>query len=138
MVTEKDQKTWLASMPYWKAGGLGSGWEGSTILGRGAFGVAGLWEYKGTDPGQPLRYVVVKQSLKESSSLRREAKILSILDPVRCPYIVRMYGRLFEEDRLNMPSRGTGNQKKGGMSRIYLEYCNMGDLKGFVSRLRQR
>jgi hypothetical protein len=125
-------------MPDWKAGNLGLGWRGSKILGKGGFGVAGLWEYIGNDPGQPIEYIVVKQSLKGVNSLRREAKILSILEPVRCPYIIRMYGKLFEEDRLNSTSRGTVNWKEGGkISRIYLEYCNEGDLKGFITSLKR-
>jgi hypothetical protein len=36
-------------MPYWKIGSE-FGWKGSVILGKGGFGVAGLLEYKGTDP----------------------------------------------------------------------------------------
>lgn len=47
---------WIQSMPKWQHG-LGEGWVGRRVLGRGGNGIAGLWEYIG-DPRE-------KQSLDE-------------------------------------------------------------------------
>jgi hypothetical protein len=48
---DSDIEKWLASEPQWTSR-LGEGWKGTKFLGKGSFGIAGLWEYKGENLSQ--------------------------------------------------------------------------------------
>ena len=58
----KDRIPWLASEPSWQSR-MGEGWRRTKCLGKGANGVAGLWEFQGDPAKKPaITQDVVEQS----------------------------------------------------------------------------
>jgi serine/threonine protein kinase len=132
---DSDKLLFLASEPQWSQR-LGEGWKGIRFLGRGAFGVVGLWEYQGdpTAPSAPkITKVVVKMSCDEpmdqanlvfgTKSPFEEGWMLEQLAKAGSPHIIRQYGGNKIGDRF-------GDMDK--VVRIFLEYCRGGDLDQFV------
>ncbi|KAI9052629.1 hypothetical protein LZ554_003971 [Drepanopeziza brunnea f. sp. 'monogermtubi'] len=124
------EAAFLASEPTWRHR-IGKGWHGTKFLGRGSFGVTGLWEYQGNDPNPPaLRHVVVKQSQLEvympgggHRSALDEGNIGLTLSFIKAKHLVRQYGG----NRL-----GDSFAEMGRVIRIFMEYCPGGDLSQFV------
>jgi len=128
----QDEAVWLASEPTWTSR-IGNGWR-IKVLGKGSFGVTGLWEYKGGDSNAPaIKQVVVKQTqfaaydLGQKSFTSRstldEGNIGAQLAQIRSRHLIRQYGG----NRLG--------DTFGGMDkvvRLFLEYCPGGDLNQFI------
>jgi hypothetical protein len=88
---------WLASQPKWKNKIDGTGCKGTKFLGKGSFGMVGLWE--NTTPqivaGQSVMKVAVKQSSASGlSDLQAEAQHLKVLEQTGSRHIVRAYGNI--------------------------------------------
>jgi hypothetical protein len=89
-VLQKRYRAWLDSMPTWE-NGLSDEWTGTRVLGRGGFGIAGLWEYTGDVERlrvgrhrYPITQVVVKQErvLGNRGQRREVSEILDGFSPV--------------------------------------------------------
>lgn len=125
----QDEPAFLASEPTWRHR-IGQGWQGTKFLGKGSFGVTGLWEYKGDGPNPPaLKQVVVKQTqpkaydLENARSTLDEGNIGFLLSGIRAKHLVRQYGGNRLGDRFAEMEQ---------VVRIFLEYCPGGDLHQFV------
>ncbi len=126
----QDEATFLTSEPTWKVR-IGKGWHGRRILGKGSFGVTGLWEYKGDDPNPPaIKQVVVKQTQFSPYSIRSdgrtaldEGNIGLSLAPIKALHLVRQYGGNHLGDRF---------AEMEHVVKIFLEYCPGGDLGQFI------
>lgn len=135
---ENQKQAFLDSEPTWSQR-LGDGWKGTRFLGKGNFGIVGLWEYRG-DPARapPVTQVVVKQSTDEpmdefheiwgGKSAMDEGRILKLLGKLNSNHIIRQYGGNRVGDRfLDM----------GLVVRIFLEFCPGGDLDQLVAGFEQ-
>lgn len=121
-----DEALFLTGDQGWRHG-LGPGFKGKKFLGRGSFGVAGLWTYN-----QPLGHalrpsitsVVVKMSQIELGGTDRdglnEGAIGLILSKFQSPHLVRQFGGNRLGDRF---------YEMEDVVRIFLEYCPGGDLQ---------
>jgi hypothetical protein len=123
------QKEWLASNARWTYG-LAVEYVGVKVLGVGGFGVVGLWEYTGLD-GQVAR-VVVKQSKGQDQSLKSEGVLLHAIAERNTRHVVRLLKQYHEEK-----GQGTSrwDPEDEYVSRIYLEFCENGDMVGFIKNL---
>jgi serine/threonine protein kinase len=109
---------------------LGKGWVGKRFLGKGQFGIVGLWEYQGPPQMAPeITQVVVKQVCLDMAHIEppwgemtglSEGTILQKLSKVNTRHIIKMYGGNKLGDRF------------GEMSvvvKMFLEFCPGGDLE---------
>lgn len=134
------KQLWLASEPNWKTR-LGPSWKGRKILGAGSFGIAGLWSLDdlSANEDQAVRNVVVKQTggrQVDVRALREEAEILQLFKNVQTKHIVRMYGKYMVElsgGQVDPTGTGTGSN----LARIYIEYCEGGDMRRFMKILKR-
>ena len=127
----EQQDLWLESNKRWDHG-LNELWKGKRVLGHGGFGVVGLWEY--TKSNNDVARVVVKQSVGKDHALRRESDLLSLMSQTGTRHVVGLLKKYHEE-------RGHGTSAKWDpdsayISRIYLEYCEKGDMKAVMRRVR--
>jgi len=129
-----DTTLFLNSSPQWKSS-LGPGWIGTKLLGKGGFGVAGLFEYHGPASSAPaITQIVVKMSeaqlpLFPDPQVFPKSKIdegitLRRLAACKSQHIVRIYGGNRLGDRFG---------EMGEVVRIFLEYCPGGDVGRFLS-----
>ncbi|KAI6711357.1 hypothetical protein JHW43_006129 [Diplocarpon mali] len=127
----QDEAAFLASEPTWK-NRIGQGWHGTKLLGKGSFGVTGLWEYLGDDPKAPaLKQVVVKQSQfkeyelgsKSGKTTLDEGNLGLMIAGINARHIVRQYGGNRLGDRFAHMEE---------VVKIFLEYCPGGDLNQFI------
>lgn len=123
---KKNQKQWLASNENWWWG-LGKEFVGVKVLGIGGFGLVGLWEYKANN-GDVTR-VVVKQSRGQDQMLRTESRLLYEIAKTNTRHVVKLLKQYHEEG-----GGGSSWWDPDGMlvSRIYLEYCEHGDMLAFL------
>jgi serine/threonine protein kinase len=113
--------------------------EGGKFLGKGCFGIVGLWEYRGDVLMAPeVTKVVVKQSADEpkdhiynvwgGKSAMDEGRILEMLGRLGSNHIIRQYGG----NRV-----GDTFLEMGPVVRKFLEFCPGGDLNQLVSGFEQ-
>lgn len=128
-MSPSQQMKWLQSNPQW-ANGLNDSWRGTRVLGMGGYGLVGLWEY--VKPTGEVSRVVVKQSKRRDAALKRESILLRGLSQTRTRHVVRLLKRYHEEVGM-----GTSDwdSDKHCISRIYLEFCENGDMKGLIKRV---
>jgi serine/threonine protein kinase len=135
---DSQKQAFLDSEPSWTVR-LGDGWKGIKFLGKGSFGIVGLWEYQGDPTKAPaVTKVVVKQSADEpmddmnivwgGKSAMDEGRILAVLSKLNSNHIIRQYGG---------NRRGDQFLEMGQVVRIYLEFCPGGDLDQLVSGFHQ-
>lgn len=122
--TVETAKKWLSTSSTWIGLGNPSHWTGIRILGKGGFGVAGLWQYVGPAhlaPVSGIRELCVKQTVvgrTEKRDVYEEGRILKMLSEVDgCTHVVKMYGGVEEDVFEGL-----------GVVRLFLEYCVGGDL----------
>lgn len=136
---EKEGELWLASEKYWTKR-VGKGWIAKRVLGRGGQGIVGWWSYEGNDRGEKSMVdVVVKQASLRShkghllGGLTKEAEILSLFKASGSRHIPKIYRRLYED-------KGAGSSKYDHweVQRIFLEYCEGGDLFSLVENKIER
>jgi hypothetical protein len=128
-ISARQQNRWLASNTRWKYG-LDSDWRGEKVLGVGGFGLVGLWEFTNQD-GRVNR-VVVKQSEGRNRALEAESGFLHVIAETKTRHVVRMLKQYHEEK-----GQGTSewDRARHWVSRIYLEYCENGDMGGIIKGL---
>lgn len=101
---------------------FGPGWKGKRILGKGAFGIVGLWEYEGT-PAPPITQMAIKQfHSKDSPNWTVETGIMQRLAKVQSKHIIRQY----------VPPRTIPLKDGSSLIAMFLEYCPGGDLSKFI------
>lgn len=126
---------WLDSEKDWEQR-LGEGWTGTKFLGKGSFGIVGLWEYRGDPANAPeITQVVVKQCEDADQDPERniwggktpydEARILTKLSKAKTNHIIKQYGGNRVGDKF---------LEMGYVVRIFLEFCPGGDLKQLLAK----
>lgn len=132
-----DIEAWLASDSEW-ATPLGNYWKGKKFLGRGGYGVAGLWEYDGPDPPPLIQQVVVKQAVRNIDPLDID---IGQIGPGRSPLSEGIIGRKLDTAKSNHIVRQFGGNKLGSKFRelnyvvtLFLEFCPGGDMDQFLPR----
>jgi len=121
---------WLASSSKWNSQpGPGSGWRGLKMLGKGGFGIVGLWERR-LENGQ-VEYVVVKQS-HDNNSLT-ESNLLKFLEGAKSTHVVRMVQSIRQDTGQGIVARFDTKNKV--LYRLFLEYCDKGDMLAFIRRM---
>ncbi|KAH8812135.1 hypothetical protein F5884DRAFT_303896 [Xylogone sp. PMI_703] len=132
-MTPSQQEKWLQSSASWPDTPA-SEWKGVKVLGLGGYGLVGLWKYLGSDPNMP-KAIVVKQSPHVDLSLQHESDFLDMLNISGSKHVPRLFKGFHTEV-------GTGSSdwdlKGKPVSRIYLEYCEHGDMAGFIQRMYDR
>lgn len=132
---------WLARSVSWQ--GISPRWKPIKVLGQGSYGICGLFENQEPDPNTP-RHIVVKQSGNQDESLKIESRLLARLGAAGSRHVVKMYKSYHQE-----PGTGTSEDfdplpfmnimgtmplysPAKEVSRIYLEYCQKGDMLKFL------
>ena len=130
---------WLSRSSGWKD--FSGTWKPLGILGRGTYGICGLFEYIGNDQTVP-KHIVVKQSggikRRYFEDLMNESRLLKQLGESGSPHIVKMYKSFHREggtgtseeydpspfvtDGWPLPTQQYDSNRE--VSRIYLEYCD--------------
>ncbi|ESZ95464.1 hypothetical protein SBOR_4118 [Sclerotinia borealis F-4128] len=126
-------RAWLNSEPLWKTEsrmGPVLEWRGIKVLGVGGNGTAGQWQLRHGrppvgEPGRvPFKTCVVKQQAGGHGDMRNEAKTYELLRHIPSQHLVKMYRKMYRDEGLNTLHA----DRKGPVSRIYLEHCERGDL----------
>ena len=68
-------------------------WKARKIVGIGGNGIAGLWEYRGTDPNTPKR-MVIRQG-KDIDGMNWEYRFLKILAGTGSDHFVKLYKAVY-------------------------------------------
>jgi hypothetical protein len=104
---------------------IGPGWEPQRLLGKGASGIVGLWEYKG-DETKPIKQIAIKQSRLSPthSDPLRESRFMSTLTQSKSLHLVRQYRDTITE----------GREGGGTIVTMFLEFCATGDLTRLMGR----
>ncbi|KAL8932786.1 MAG: hypothetical protein Q9216_006677 [Gyalolechia sp. 2 TL-2023] len=109
-------------------GGYEVGWVGRKFLGQGASGRAGMWEKKDAD-GTVVDRVCIKQIQERTYSKYDWNK----------PFEVQVMEDLQdEENNGTVQLRGYSRYPRSRAHRIYMEYCEHGDLERLISRYRSK
>ena len=144
---KKRYEAWLKRSESWQ--GISGKWEGVRVLGRGGYGLCGLFKYKGSDENIP-KYIVVKQSGSPDEALKNESRLLRKCRTSGSVHIVKMHKSYHQEGGTgtsslfdpspyrNIPILGPIYSKAKEVSRIYLEYCSRGDLDRWIRQLHAR
>lgn len=129
--TKEHQNGWLNSSANWPDTLPENEWKGVKVLGLGGFGLVGLWKYTGSDPNQP-KAIVVKQSRGKDADLRLESNILEKLNACGTKHIPKLLKGYHE-----CVGSGTSKWDMEGqtVSRIYMEFCEHGDMAGFIKKM---
>lgn len=137
---------WLERAVSWQ--GINSTWKAVKVLGNGSYGICALFEHHGPEDGMPS-HIVVKQSGIPDDNLKIESRLLGQLGASGSPHIVKMYksyhqepgtGTSYEFDPLplvEMMGMAPMYTPEGEVSRIYLEYCDKGDMLGLLKYLHR-
>lgn len=131
-VSAQQQRDWLEGSASWIA--FPKVWKGHKVLGAGANGICGLWDYTGTSQQQP-RHLVVKQS--PNNELDIESKLLRECTAQGAEHVVKLYRQNHRADGSGThenwdPSPYVGKlyERERQVYRIFIEYCENGDLEG--------
>jgi hypothetical protein len=132
-----DIEAWLPSDSEW-ATSLGKDQKGRKFLGRGGYGVAGLWEYVGQDPPPLIQHVVVKQTVQNINPLNVDS---GQIGPSKSPSSEGIIGKKLDQANSNHIVRQFGGNKLGSKFRdlsyavtLFLEFCPGEDLDQFLPR----
>ncbi|KAI9739886.1 MAG: hypothetical protein M1818_004942 [Claussenomyces sp. TS43310] len=142
-VLKRAYARWIRSMPRWRHG-LGEGWVGRKVLGRGGFGIAGLWEYMGprnqrryAEEWGDITFVVVKQQRAiYGKGLREEAARMKLLNRSGSQHVPRLYKRCYRDAGAGTKGLGIDSSRRE-VHRIFIEYCHGGDMNNFITKLQK-
>ena len=112
-------------------------WAPVKVLGQGGYGIAGLWAYVGDDANQSPKHLVVKQSA-ERAELQQESHHLRLLGN-RSEHVVKLLRPYHEVSGTgasessekkwdHRPKKQDDGKRKKKLGRIWLEYCDKGDV----------
>ena len=111
-------------------------WAPVKVLGEGGFGVVGLW--KSTERHPALEHLVIKQSRGQSKmALRQESR--HYLRLRNCNDHIARLLRPYHEDAATgadptFDPEQDPDEDEIRVGRIYLEYCDKGDLFDWIRR----
>ncbi|KAL3426331.1 hypothetical protein PVAG01_03122 [Phlyctema vagabunda] len=138
-LSERRQREWLSRSFSWKLHEEDRDiWRPIRVLGQGGFGICGLWETTGQDGDKD--YVVVKQvgwRASDRGSLQNESNLLTLCQNAKDTEHVLKILKLYHT------ARGTGvdsnidpNDRGKAIGRMYVEFCNSGDMWHYIRRLQ--
>lgn len=134
IMTSREKELWLESSRNWDLPAPIQGWKGIKFLGLGGSGIVGLWEYHIPETGE-VKKVVVKQCRRATSWFKEESRLLSLChaENTGSMHIVQQLRRFHRE--LGQGSHSFWDRSDKYISRIYLEYCENGDMKDFLDQI---
>ncbi|KUJ13531.1 uncharacterized protein LY89DRAFT_754342 [Mollisia scopiformis] len=117
-------------------------WAARKVIGKGAYGICGQWDYTGNDKSMP-RQIVVKQSIGSTAKiLRGESKMMHLTTSTGADYVVKLYKGCHRgagtgtSDIDPLPYNSLGMYiPHQEVVRMYMEYAPGGDLDAFFKRL---
>ncbi|KAL8775998.1 MAG: hypothetical protein Q9213_008413, partial [Squamulea squamosa] len=115
--------------PFGPEAFFGDGWQGVKPLGKGGFGMAGMWERRGED-NDIVDRMVIKQIGKHRSDKDKA------WDPSH-PLEVELMRALKAKANI-VQIKGYRRYLHQEVHRIYMEYCSFGDLHGLITEYRAR
>jgi hypothetical protein len=141
-MSRRQQEEWLRRSKTWD--GLDpSIWKAKKIIGMGANGLVGLWEYQGADPNMPKR-MVIKQG-RDDDGMGWESRFLKALATTESNHFVKLY-------KANHHVGGSGTSRKFDpipchrngnwydpcleVNHLYLEFCENSDLQAYNEKWR--
>ncbi|THV49206.1 hypothetical protein BGAL_0206g00070 [Botrytis galanthina] len=122
-------------------------WEGVRHLGQGGAGSADLYRRIGSEQGTETmpEYIVVKQADGSDKDLLSESMLLQLFVDRNTPHVLKIYqgyhegevvprniGGMFDVGRENFKKR-----QKRCQSRIYLEFCQNGDVENWANQIEK-
>lgn len=142
--TQAQSEAWLSlSKPWEQWPNFSKSWEGVRHLGKGGAGSAELYRKIGStkeSEGMP-KHVVVKESQGSDKDLLSESMFLQLFAERNTPHVLKIYrgyhegevapqnvGGMFDVGRENFQKR-----HKRLASRIYLEFCEKGDVERWAT-----
>jgi len=141
-MSRRQQEEWLRRSKTWD--GLDpSIWKAKKIIGMGANGLVGLWEYKGADPNMPKR-MVIKQG-QDDDGMGWESRFLKALATTESNHFVKLYkanhhvggsGTSRKFDPIPFHRNGNWYEPRLEVNRLYLEFCENGDLQAYNEKWR--
>ncbi|CAG8948801.1 hypothetical protein HYFRA_00001924 [Hymenoscyphus fraxineus] len=151
-MTIRDMRKWLDSEREWTVG-VGSRqnkWRGSRMLGKGGFGLVGLWERDPLEEGEEdanesvglpkgLTKVAVKQQMRSYRAFRREGDLQKKLVETGTKHIVGIFPK---NDESTVEVIGEGKIKFADpmgkkIGRAFLEFCEGGTLSDLVEKISE-
>jgi hypothetical protein len=142
------QEEWLLRSRDWPDM-RANNYVGQKVLGAGAHGIVGLWQYKGNSAALP-KYLVVKQVVdmvaNSAEPLRVESKLLRDIMTTGTDHIIKLYksnhtagGSGTSNSRDPLPFGAAGQYDPTRLvNRIYVEYCRNGDLESELKRIADK
>ncbi|KAL8806150.1 MAG: hypothetical protein Q9182_001551 [Xanthomendoza sp. 2 TL-2023] len=110
---------------------LGGGWHAVKLLGRGSFGMVGVWERR-DENNKTIDSVAVKQINRDKRD--------ETWDDSRPLEVDLMKALLTSKDEENnvVQLKGYRRYRRHEVHRIYMEYCQRGDLQKLIEQYRER
>jgi hypothetical protein len=142
------QQEWLLRSRNWPDM-RANNYVGKKVLGAGAHGIVGLWQYKGNSAALP-KHLVVKQVVdmvtNSAEQLRVESKLLRDIMATGTDHIIKLYksnhtagGTGTSNSRDPLPFGAAGQYDPARLvNRIYVEYCRNGDLESELRRIADK
>ncbi|KAE8451470.1 hypothetical protein EG329_003543 [Mollisiaceae sp. DMI_Dod_QoI] len=140
-VSQRRQFAWLERSKYWPDLPQAE-WRAEKVLGKGTYGLTGLWNYIGSNPNTP-RQIAVKQSQgKYASALERESKMLHLTSSTGTDHVVKLYKDCYRAGGTGtfvddpLPYRSGSYREDLEVVRIYMEYAPGGDAQALYNLIR--
>lgn len=132
-------------------------WQARRVLGAGASGVVGQWDYIGNDVTKP-RAMAIKQAMpRDYVAMASESKFLHLIAGTGTQHIAKLYKAAHEDSgtgtmkeaedenaddptnfRDPLPFDDEGNfDEQLQVNRMYLEYVSGGDLGGLLRGMKE-
>lgn len=139
--SQRRQFAWLKRSKCWRELPA-SKWQPRKVIGKGAYGLCGVWDYIGENKNTP-RQIAVKQTLGVySKTLRGESKMLHLTTLCNTNHIVKLYkgchrgqGTGVDENIDPLPYNTSGKYLADmEVVRMYMEYLPNGDVDDLSGR----
>lgn len=146
------QTAWLERSKKWPEM-VANAYVPKKLLGAGAYGIVGVWEYRGNPPAQMPKLIAVKQASDSrgpdvaTEPLRVESKMMGYVNATNTAHAVKLYkpyhetsgsGSHPEKDPLPVLNAAGVLQPRTKVARIYMEYCRNGTPLDQMELLRER
>lgn len=133
-VSQFRQFAWLERSKTWPELPVKK-WRPRKVIGKGTYGLCGLWEYTGNDNSMP-RHIAVKQTSGSSKALRGESKMMHLITSCGSNHCVKLYkgchrgqGTGIDKKYDPLPFASSGEYlKEMEVLRMYMEYLPNGDV----------
>ena len=137
-ISPRRQEAWLERLRAWRD--LQGSWKGLKVLGAGGYGIVGLFKHLGIREEGVPQYIVVKQSPGDNRALKEESRLLKLLMNSGTEHIVKLLrGSYLDHGTWTSsydpaPDPDDEENPEGMVTRMYLEYCENGDMSSFLSQ----